>query len=177
MKPLPAHYKIDRKDAMDSHYESTFLNKNQIIPVLLEPGDKLWRVVSTQKGRRFSDFWMDQDTMRSIMSIFSSWGIYSEDIKKAVVRDSVAILDAWKSNVSWRCQVTLLKEVVGYKGQTGPQKHFTADAVASEILKRPVEHLSEFKIGGFDQIVIPRFKNTDDLNMEQFGRVSHFARL
>jgi hypothetical protein len=169
MQSLPLNHKIDAEDKITAHYQSTFQSQSDIRPVMLEKGEKLWRLVSSQSGRKFSDFWMDQDTMSKLMSIFTSWSDFSETTKKNVVRDNLAILDAWKSKLSWRCQITLLQPVVGYYGQTGPQKHFSDENGISKAV--------EFRLGGHNQIVIPRFKTIGEADMGKWATVSHFARL
>lgn len=177
MKSLPAGHRKERIDELTDRQAASFLNPNAIKPILLEPGDKLWRMVSKQHGRRFSDFWMDPDTMSQLMNVFVSWGVFSEAQKKSVVRDNCAILDAWKSNLSWRCQIKLSQPVVGYLGQIGPQKVFSENASESKQYGRPVEQLTEFRIGGFNQIVIPRFAGLKEEETGKWGTVTHFARL
>ena len=115
--------------------------------------------------------------MDKLMAIFRSWGNFSEAAKKAVVRDNVAVLEEWKSKLSWRRQVQLRKPVVGYYGQTGPQKEFAPNAAWSEAYGSPVESIKEFRLGGFNQIVIPRFYRMPDSEGKQWGVVSHEARL
>jgi hypothetical protein len=52
--------------------------------------------------------------------------------------------------------VILSKEVVGYVGITGPQKMMV------QIGDTKDEQSVEFRLGGFEQIVIPRFKTVQN---------------
>lgn len=89
---FPQSFVIEEKDKLSLNQKTTFLNENNNA-VLLETGDVLWRFISQKNRNKFSDFWMDSSTMGSIMSIFRSWGDYSENTKKQTVRNSLAILD------------------------------------------------------------------------------------
>jgi hypothetical protein len=164
---------ISKADAMTPEQRASFLSDYRT--VLLPVGFELWRFVSKQNDNRFGTFWMDVQTMQTIMETLHSTGIFSEKYKKENVRNNLAILQDW-SNLSWRVKIRLLKEVVGYEGVTGSQKQF--DEHQNDLPfggGEKMEKVIETRIGRQTQYVIPRFRGLEDFN--NWASIEHFAHI
>lgn len=114
--------------------------------------------------------------MGDIMSIFRSWGDFSENIKKNTVRNSLAVLEGW-SKLSWRIKVTFRQPVIAYKGPTASQKQFDDSGKASPFFGAQTIKSIEHRLGGSDQYVIPRFKGIFEEEAKQYAEVTHFAHI
>lgn len=161
-------------DYLNDDQKSTFKDQD-ITPLIMEPGDTLWRFISQKNKNKFSDFWIDSETMGAIMSIFRSWDDYSERTKKEVVKNNLAILNEW-SKLSWRIKITFRKDTVAYKGKTGPQKQFDKNKIINQFGMETFKAI-EHRCGGQNQYVIPRFKGIGDLDADEFAEITHFSRL
>ncbi len=154
--------KIPPQDELSLQQRSTFIGPIQT--TLLSPGFILWRFVSDQKRNRFSDCWVDPETMKFIMQIFHSTGNFSEAYKKEVIMNHLGILEEW-SKLSWRVQIILKKEVIAYVGEIETQKRFS-DVKNEFAFGGPgtIKKVTETRLGRLVQYVIPRFKGLPDNN-------------
>ena len=165
--------KISKEDAMDSEAIASFDNGYET--VLLPAGFVLWRFVSRRFDRQYGAFWVDSNTMTSMMQVLHVSGIFSQSYKKDNVRNSIAVLDSW-SNLSWRIKIKVNKEVIAYVGKTGPQKNYeTCDNITGFGDEKKMERLMDSRKGGLIQYVIPRFKRMPNDN--QWASVEHFAHI
>jgi len=169
----------DQKDRLSSEQRESFTDGFDAYK--MQEGESLWRFVSVQK-RKFSDCWIDSETMASIMRTFKSRGDYSMSTKHAVIRDDLAILSSWKSYLQYRVKITFKENVIAYVGNIGPQKQFASvkdDVYASggNSFVREVQKAVEYKIGGHKQFVIPRFKGMSDEDGEKYAPITYFARI
>ena len=160
-------------DTLTIEQKNSFLNGCQII--ILPIGFELWRFISNQADKRFGSFWLDSQTMDTIMRTLHYSGNFSQANKKNNIRDNLAILKEW-SNVNWRQQIKLRKEVIAYVGKTGPQKNFK---LKSNDLPfgggAEIQQVIETRIGSQTQYIIPRFKNLQNNN--EWALLSHFAHV
>jgi len=176
MKTIVSTAVQSKSDLLSHHQKTMFDDAQSIQTVEMEPGDALWRFVSQKKKNRFSDCWVDRETMKALMEVFRSWGDFSEKTKKKVVHDNLAILEHW-SKLNWRVKIEFKKSVIAYVGATGPQKHFSDQPEVSQMFKSKVYRTTDHRIGGFKQYVIPRFKGIKESSSEEFATISHFAHL
>jgi len=165
---------IQHSDHLGSQV-SSFLNSKDIITMLIEPGDSLWRFVSKKNSNKFSDYWIDSETMASIMHTFTSWNNYTQHAKKGAIQDNLAILGNWGSNLSRRVRITFKAPVIACKGQTGPQKFFNENEKSSiqMYFGGPAIKAIEHRIGGFQQYVIPRFKGINNAKAAEYAVVTY----
>lgn len=152
---------ISAADQMNSVQKESFKGGYKVF--VLPVGFQLWRFVSTKTGFYFSDFWMDQETMRGIMSELHTSNTFSQEFKKTNIRNSLAILEQW-SMLNWRLKIVLQKEVIAFVGQTGKQKGFEDSDREFSFGAGKTEKLRNVREGGHLQYVIPRFKGLPNVN-------------
>ncbi|MBL0104977.1 MAG: hypothetical protein IPP51_15170 [Bacteroidetes bacterium] len=154
---------------------STFVDQSNIKIVLIEEGDTLWRFVSQKNKPKYGLFWVDVPTMTSLMSIFSSVGDFNMNNKKKVVHDNLAVRSDW-SKLSWRVKVKFNKPIVAYYGLIGPQKLLDSSIVIQSSFGK-LHPITEYRIGGFNQYVIPSFSSAQDSHGEKIASISHFVHI
>ena len=162
-------------DKLSVELEDTFLNKGDIQIIQIEKDDVLWRFVSQKNRPKYSAFWVDSETMSSLMSVFRSWGDYSETTKKEVVRDNQAVISDW-SRLSWRMKVSFIKPVIAYYGIVSPQ-NLLDEKINVQSALGGTKPLSEYRIGGFKQYVIPSLNKMSDSKGEEIASIAHFAHI
>jgi hypothetical protein len=177
MTTISINQVTDPKDRLTDHHKSTFASANNVEIIQLNDGDCLWRFISKKKGRIFSDCWIDSPSMNYIMQAIHSTNSFSQQGKKKVVRDNLAVLENWNSNLSWRVKILFKKPVVAYKGKAGPQKFFVDDAALTDKWGTPVSKSIEHRIGGLDQYLIPRFSGITADQAAEFATVTYFAHI
>lgn len=169
----PFSGQLSSADTMNGEQITTFHNGYQTL--ILSADSVLWRFVSKQADHRFGAFWLDSETMQTIMQSLHTMGNFSLDFKKDTVRNNLAILEKW-SNVSWRLKIKLRKEVVAHVGFTETQYHFIdVPNTFSFGGGEKIEKLSEKKLGVQKQYVIPRFSGLPDSN--EWASIEHFAHV
>ena len=153
---------ISNADKMTAEQRTSFFGPYQT--VALPAGAELWRFISKQMDHRFSAFWVDAQTMTTIMQTLHTTGRFSQEDKRENVMNSLAILQDW-SQLNWRLKIRLKKEVIAYTGQTDTQKKFT-DVPNTTPFGGPVtiRNVTETRIGREVQYVIPRFKGLPNVN-------------
>jgi hypothetical protein len=187
---IPGSFTIEEADRLSDDQMKSFRDPTEIKVGLMKTGDILWRFAhgSQNNKKLFSDCWMDRKTMQATMSIFRSWGDYSDEAKKGVVHKNFAVLKDWFNDIkingkpvkpdmvlAWRVKISIKEEVVAYYGETGPQ-HTKIEA--TEIFKNEhefINHHIEYRVGGMPQYIIPRFKRL--ANENQQAEVVHLAKL
>jgi hypothetical protein len=164
---------IDNADAMNLEQKNSFLKGYRAVQLPI--GFELWRFVSKQTDSRFGAFWVDAQTMKSIMQILHTNNNFSETYKKDNVRNSLAVLSEW-SNLSWRVKIRLRKEVIAYIGEIGTQKKFLEqENIFSFGGREPILKLIETRYGQNIQYVIPRFKRLPNTN--DWASIEHFVHI
>ncbi len=165
--------KTDPLDQLTQEQKDSFQGGYKM--VRLPAYTELWRFISKRSGHKFSPFWIDGETMRSIMFSLHSTGNFSQEFKKDNVRNNLAIMKDW-SNLSWRLKIKLKQEVIAYKVDIKTQKSFLevenhfAFGGGERVYK-----LVETTLGIKQQIVIPRFRHVGDDN--KWAKVEHFAHI
>lgn len=153
---------LEKDDSLTSVEKQSFHSGFEV--KLLPIGFELWRFVSKQKHNRFGAYWVDVQTMQSIMQTLHINNVFTESYKKENVQNSLAILSPW-SNLSWRVKIRTRKQVIAFVGQTGTQKLFAHDDNQLSFGgEKKIEKVIETRIGRQMQYVIPRFRNLPDLN-------------
>jgi len=164
---------IAKEDEMDSEARASF--EGGYMTVLLPVGTVLWRFVSEDRfNQRFGPFWMDSATMSSIMGYLHTAGDFSSRNKKENIKNSLAILTGWQ-NPGWRVKITVNYEVIAYVGKTRAQKQFRDIENSAFGGNGKIQKATEFRIGGFEQYVIPRFRGLSNEN--KLARVEHFVHI
>ena len=164
---------VGKEDEMDFNAKASF--EGGYVTVLLPAGTMLWRFVSEDRfNQRFGPFWMDSPTMSNIMSSLHATGDFSRKNKKENVKNSLAVLTSW-SNPGWRIKVSVSREVIAYVGKTRAQKQFEEIDNTAFIGTDKMQKATEFRIGGFEQYVIPRFAGLPNEN--KWAKTEHFAHI
>ncbi len=176
MKEIDAKSVENNRDKLTDQQKSTFLNGNAIKCISLEKGDVLWRFGSRNSKGKIGAYWITPAVMDSIMRMIHSYRNFSEKGKTNVIRDTLAILYEF-SSLDFRFQYVFREPVVAYKGKTGPQKHFKEDKELSSKYNTLVRKAQDFRIGGFEQIVIPRFANGSENLISKYGSQGHHANI
>lgn len=162
-------------DILNDVQKTSFHDQKHEI-ILIEEGDSLWRFISQKKHNYFSDFWVDNETMRRMMSIFRDWDNREENVRKDLIKSRLAITDQWRSRVSWRVKITFKKEVIAYRGTAASQKGYHEKETVrwfGQELQRPIDH----RRGGELQYVIPRFKGITESDANIYAEIVHFSRI
>lgn len=154
MRNLPPTHKFESVDLLNQDQKNSFVNVSAVRAVMLEPGDEIHRFVKNY-NKLFSDCWISRDTFQKLFAVFTTWEQTPERIKTQHLKNSLSVLEEWNT-FEFRTKVILSKEVVGYVGITGPQKMMVPIENTKD--KRSVE----FRLGGFEQIIIPRFKSVQN---------------
>ncbi len=153
---------IDNADAMTIKQKNSFLKGYRAVHLPI--GFVLKRFVSTKNAPRFRDYWVDSQTMTSIMQIFHTNNNFSEAYKKEIIRNSLGIISEW-SHLEWRVKITLSKKVIAYFGEIGPQLIWTEQENTFPFGgPKTILKLSEKRFGQYMQFVIPRFEYMPDIN-------------
>ena len=153
---------ISSKDELSPEQKQSFhsVYRTQILPA----GTVLWRFVSKQSDRRFGSYWMDSQTMRTIMETLHANNTFSERDKKENVKNSLAVLDRF-SLINWRLKIKLRKAVTAYIGITGTQKNYEITNNDTPFTgPKNIERVTETRLGRLEQIVIPRFRGLSNQN-------------
>ncbi len=162
MKNKPNFVEIAKEDKMSSKQILSFKGGSQT--VVLPINSVLWRFVSKQNDKKFGAYWLDTMTMQSIMRTLQANHDYSESFKKDNIRNSLALLVDW-SELNWRIKITLRKEVIAYVGNTELQKQFKVVPNAFPFGgDDKIEKVTETRLGGHVQYVVPRFEGLPDSN-------------
>jgi hypothetical protein len=164
--------------------------RTTIATTTLKPGMILWRFASSLHASKFGAYWVDAKTMAEIMSTFSTLNNYDQNLKKQVIRDSLAVLSNWDTHCEYRVKIELKKEVVAHIGTIGTQQNFikanfndkiAADAAVKKLTggkSDNIQKMIEQRLGGYTQYVIPRFR---DRNLNQtdneYARLLHFSHI
>jgi hypothetical protein len=175
MKNITSTPPKDFTNSLDNEQINTFKYQNQIEVIQIEQEDSLWRFISKKNDSPFSAFWIDGETMHAIMSTFHGFDNYQIDVKKHVIRQSLAVIEKW-SNLSWRVKVTFKKPVISYKGVAGPQKVLSKDINVLNKYGKLIPAI-EYWHGGFNQYVIPDFKNISSDQAKAIATVTHFTHI
>lgn len=165
--------RLDAADTMTQEQIASFANgyKTVVLPV----GTELWRFVSQKEHNKFGTFWMDPQTMSSIMQLAQVNGNYSQDYKKENIRNSLAVLNNW-SHLNMRLKVRLTKEVVAHVGPTGYQRQ--VQHLPNEMAfggGNTIQKVTETRRGGHVQYVIPRFRGLPNTN--EWARIEVFVHI
>lgn len=164
--------------------------RTTIATTTLKPGTVLWRFASSLHASKFGAYWIDAKTMAEIMRTFSSLNNYDLNLKKKVIKDSLALLSNWDTHCEYRVKIELKKEVVAHVGTIGAQHNYIkaslddkslTDTVVKKLARGSgdgVEKMIEQRLGGYTQYVIPRFRNRN-LNQTEndYARLLHFCHI
>jgi hypothetical protein len=157
---------LEREDRLTEQNTKSFLGT--INTYQMPKGTILWRFVSLQSRKLFSDCWVDPQTMSQIMNTLHLNGNFTLEYKRWAIRNSLAILDDW-SSVNWRVQIELMKPVIAHVGFAAAQKGYKETNRQFAFAGGQVHKLDDSKPSGLTQHIIPRFKGLDDNN--DFARV------
>ncbi|MEO8088325.1 MAG: hypothetical protein ABI763_16005 [Bacteroidota bacterium] len=162
-------------NALNDDQKASFKDQSKVEVFQIEPDDVLWRFISQKNKPPYSDYWIDGETMHSIMTSFQDMGNFQMDVKKHVVRESLAVLNNW-SKLSWRIKITFKKAIIVYKGIAGSQKVLSKGInVINKYGK--LTPATEYWRGGCVQFVIPEFKNISSDKASEIATVTHFAHI
>jgi hypothetical protein len=154
--------KIDAADMLSPNQRSTFLGTIQT--VLLPKDFVLWRFKSKHSDNAFGAYWMESETMASIMQSLHKIGNYSQEYKKENIRNNLAILEKW-SFLNWRVKIRLTKETIAYTGQVADQDLWVEEKCPQyDSGNSKVTKLNEIRRGSAVQIVVPRFWHITESN-------------
>ncbi len=176
MKDINVKDVENSRDNLTEKQKATFLNGSAIKPISLEKGDVLWRFGSENSKGKIGAYWITPAVMGSIMRMIHDYKNFSEKGKTNVIRETLAILYEF-SSLDYRFQYVFREPVIAYKGKTGPQKHFKEDKKLSSKYNTLVRKAQDFRIGGFEQIVIPRFANGSEKVIGRYGSQGHQANI
>ncbi len=104
--------------------------------------------------------------------------------------DSLAILSTWETHCEYRVKIEIKKEIVAHIGTIGSQTNFSKININSNVetdvafykLARGssgnIEKMVEQRIGGYNQYVIPRFRDKSlDQSNNEYAKLLHFSRI
>ena len=178
MQSKPEALKTDHADELTPRQQASFLSVQGIEKVTLSPATRLWRFNHLKTSKAFSPFWMTEDTMARLMSIINTRGDYGLSAKREIIKESMALLDSFgkqensksdkdfdrdsRNMAAWRMRIRIIKPLVAYIGQAAPQKEMKHDEEASEHFGAKTEKMTQHRMGGHNQVVIPRFANINE---------------
>jgi hypothetical protein len=165
--------RLDQADTMSAEQIASFSNGYKT--VLLPVGTELWRFVSQKEHNRFGAFWMEPQTMASIMQTLHSNGNFTQEYKKENIRNSLAVLNSW-SHLNMRLKVKLTKEVIAHVGATGYQRQIAH--IPNQMAfggGDKIQKVTETRRGGHVQYVIPRFRGLPNSN--EWARIEVYVHI
>jgi hypothetical protein len=159
--------------------QKTFLDIKKAEAIVLQPGDCLWRFIGKRNRPKFSEYWVSDSTLQSIMRIAHTWEKPDQAALKQAVRGNLAVLTEWNS-LNYRMQVRFKKQVQAYKGVTGPQKMYKEIMSIQDVFDANGQFkkfLLEARVGGFEQYVIPCLHGVSDAEGFTYAEICKFERL
>lgn len=178
--------------SLSAEQTASFLNPGAIRATDLQPKTQLWRFNPLRDPRRFSAFWMTEETMRQVMSIITSRLAFSKAAKREIVKTSFAVLDKFGTHkdkshnqqdddiremAAWRMRIILKSPVHAFIGQSGPQKDMRHNPNASAAYGADTHSIFQARLGGFEQVVIPEFAGKNEGTASPFASINYLAEL